>query len=151
MLAGDIGRNSETAILLERFCEKYQGLLTVTQDALDYFKEIPLSLVDRPNTVIVASLAQLQKMFINTPTIIPITYSMGALQLAEALHDYTNTHPAIIIVKHESLVFIAQNGRVSTTKLDSELWRVSSASRASVFYMQNPSQAFEAITTAFAA
>jgi NAD(P)H-hydrate repair Nnr-like enzyme with NAD(P)H-hydrate dehydratase domain len=147
LLAGDIGRNSETAILLERFCEKYYGLLTVTQDALDYFNEIPLALVDRPNTVVVASLAQLQKMFINTPTIIPITYSMGTLQLADALHDYTKTHPAIIIVKHENLVFVASDGRVSTTKLEAEIWRVTTASRASVFWMQNQSKAFETITT----
>ncbi len=33
LLAGDLGRNSETAILIEHFTEKYQGQLTFTKDA----------------------------------------------------------------------------------------------------------------------
>jgi hypothetical protein len=150
LLAGDIGRNSETAILLERFCEKYQGLITVTQDALDYFKESPLTLVDRPDTHIVASLAQLQKIFIHTPTITPIVFSMSSIQLAEALHDYTASHPAIITTKHNELIFVAVNGRVSTTKHSDEIWRVATAARASVFWLQSQKLPFEAITTSLA-
>jgi hypothetical protein len=37
LLAGDFGRNSETAILLESFAQKYKGQLTVAQDGIDYF------------------------------------------------------------------------------------------------------------------
>src|SRR5688500_570948 len=36
LIAGDLGRNSETAILLEAFAEKYPGQLTLTKDAADY-------------------------------------------------------------------------------------------------------------------
>jgi NAD(P)H-hydrate repair Nnr-like enzyme with NAD(P)H-hydrate dehydratase domain len=35
LLAGDLGRNSETAILLEHYVEKYSGQLTFTKDAAD--------------------------------------------------------------------------------------------------------------------
>ena len=38
LLAGDIGRNSETSIVLEDFVHKYTELLVVAQDAVDYFR-----------------------------------------------------------------------------------------------------------------
>lgn len=147
LLAGDIGRNSETAIVLEDFVRKYTGLLVITQDAVDYFKEIPLILMDRPNTVIVLSMSQLQKMFINTPTITPITLSMSVQQLVEALHGYTIEHSATIVTKLNDLVYVAKAGIVSTTREDDKLWRVETAASVSVFCMQNPEKLFESATT----
>lgn len=150
LLAGDFGRNSETAIFLERFIQKYTGLLTITQDAIEYFRETPLQLVDRPDTLIVLSLSQLQKYFINTPTITPITYSMSTLQLVEALHEYTNQHPVCIITKHNNILFMARSGLVITQKYDYKLWRVITAARASVFWLQNPGKLLEAIVSSVA-
>src|SRR5436190_19464308 len=37
LMAGNIGRNSETAIALDAFVEKYKGPIGVADDALDYF------------------------------------------------------------------------------------------------------------------
>lgn len=147
ILAGDVGRNSETAILLEDFVRNYSGLLSVTHDAVDYFKEIPLQLVDRPDTLIGLSLSQLQKFFINTPTITPITYSMSTPQLVEALHTYTELHPACIATKHNDLLFVSHKGQVVTSKYSEKVWRVNITARASVFWLQNPSQQFEAVAT----
>jgi len=144
LLAGDIGRNSETAILLENFLEKYPGLLTIAQDGVDYFKETPLQIVDRADTLIVLSLSQLQKIFISTPTITPVTFSMSTPQLAEALHDYTAHHPACIVTVHNDLIFVAHDGNVVTQKHEDKIWRVSTAARASVFWLQNPKAIFEA-------
>ncbi len=47
LLAGDFGRNSETAILLEQFIEKFRVQLVITQDAADYFTKNPTKLVDQ--------------------------------------------------------------------------------------------------------
>lgn len=148
LLAGDLGRNSETAIMLENFVAKYQGPLTVTQDAVDYFKETPKLITNREQTLIVLSLAQLQRIFIATPTITPITYSMNTNQLVDALSDFTKNHKACIAVKHNDLIFVAFNGRVSTTQAKDEIWRVKTAARASVFYMQNPDKILESVSTA---
>src|SRR5579862_3020716 len=49
LLAGDFGRNSETAILLEGFIEKYTGQLALAGDSLDYFLKDPSKLVGRNN------------------------------------------------------------------------------------------------------
>ncbi|MBP6961983.1 hypothetical protein KBB49_00390 [Candidatus Saccharibacteria bacterium] len=147
LLAGDVGRNSETAVLFEAFVKKYSGLLTITQDAVDFFKETPKDLSDRPDTLIVLSISQLQKLFMFTPTITPIILSMSVVQLAEALHEYTLEHCAVIVTKHNDLIFTASKGQVSTTKDTRKIWRVETAGRASVFWLQNLGHAFEAITS----
>lgn len=151
LLAGDVGRNSETAVLFETFVQKYSGPLTITQDAVDFFKETPKDLCDRSDTLIVLSLSQLQKLFMFTPTITPIILSMSTIQLVEALHDYTLEHRAVIVSKHNDLIFVASGGQVSTTKDERKIWRVETASRASVFWLQNADKAFEAVTSSFQA
>jgi len=147
LLAGDFGRNSESAVLLESFVQKYKGPLTITQDAVDYFKALPDLLLSREQTLIVLSLAQLQKLFINAAIMTPITYGMSIPQLIEALHELTNTYAAIIIVKHHEIICCAYSGQVTTTKNDQEIWRVTTAARASVFYMQNLEKPLEAVTS----
>jgi hypothetical protein len=150
LLAGDFGRNSETAVLLEKLTEKYSGILIVAQDAVDYFKQTPKLLVDRPDTLMVLSIEQLQKIFINTPVITPITFGMNFSQLAEALHAYTKEHNACMFITfHNGVFFIAGQGRVVTCRLQDvpEIWRTQTATRAGVFWLQNPSRALEAVAT----
>ena len=147
LLAGDLGRNSETAALLESYAASYQGMLTVTQDAADYFKSTPKFLLERPDTLLVVSLAQLQKIFINAPLITPITHSMTLAQLAEALYELTLEHPASIVVKHGDFAFVAADGQVTSTIYKDEIWRIKTAARASIFWMQNEKEPLAAITS----
>jgi hypothetical protein len=149
LLAGDFGRNSETAILLEGVLEKYQGQLTITKDALDYFTKSPGTLMARKQTTLILTLAQLQhiaKAMHFTPV---IAFSMDLLQLVDALHAYTSQFHINLIIKHLQYIFVARNGQVSTTKLseDKEIWRVSTAAHASVWWLQNPGKTFEALTS----
>jgi len=90
LLSGDFGRNSETAMLLENFVEKYKGMLTITQDTVEYFKETPKQIIDRDKTLIVLSLSQLQKMFIGAKSPTAITLSMNTNLLVVALRDFTS-------------------------------------------------------------
>lgn len=147
ILSGDLGRNSETAVLLETYVQKYQGPLVLTQDAADYFKAFPHLLTNRPDTVLVISLAQLQKIFINTPLITPITYGMTLLQLAEALHGFTEKFPLTVIVKHQDTIFVSNRGQVVTTPNKDMPWRVKTAGKAIVFWLQNPSKPLESIVS----
>ena len=151
LLAGDIGRNSETAMLLEGFVNQYRGPLVIAQDAVDYFKETPLQITSRKDTLVVLSLSQLQKLFIATPSIIPVTYTMTTRQLIEALHTYTSEHQACIITKHNDLLFVAQDGALATQKHETKIWRTLTAARASVFWMQNPNSLFEAAVSSLIA
>jgi ADP-dependent NAD(P)H-hydrate dehydratase / NAD(P)H-hydrate epimerase len=150
LLAGDLGRNSETAILLEKFLTKYTGQLTLTKDAADYFTGTPKLLVDRPATLLVLSFAQLQKLATSSGFSTAFTFSMDFLRLIDALHAFTQQHQAAIVVKHLQTIFVAVNGQVSTSKLaaEMEIWRVQTAAHAAVWWLQNPSKTFEALTVA---
>jgi hypothetical protein len=149
LLAGDLGRNSETAILLESFFRKYSGQLTITKDALEYTYPLADLLLARLETTLVLSLSQLQKLARAAHSTTAVTFSMDFLQLLEFLHAFTLTHPANIITKHLDNIFVASGGQVSTTKLTEgkPIWRIATASSAAVWWLQHPNQPFEALTT----
>lgn len=152
VIAGDLGRNSETGILMENFLRKTNVSVTLTKDAADYALGIPDVILSRPNTVMVLTMAQLQKLGIAARLPQAITFSMDLVRLVESLHEITTTYSMSIVVKHLLNILCAENGRISTTKLatDTETWRIKTASYASVWQLQNPSKPFEAITTAVA-
>lgn len=148
LVAGDLGRNSETAIVLESFLEKTSQLITITKDAVDYFAGQPLKLFSRQQTTIVLSIAQLQKLCTTAKFAAPIRFSMTAIQLVESLHLLTTKYPSSIITNHNNIVFVAHGGQVSTTPVpESETWRVTTAAKAAVWRLQNPTKPFEAMTT----
>jgi hypothetical protein len=151
LIAGDLGRNSETAILLDQFADKYDGQLTITQDAADYFTKTPRGLLSRPDTLLVISFAQLQKLAASAGFTTAFKFDTDLLQLIEALHNFSREFEGIhVITKHLENIFVAVNGQVSTTKLkvDPEIWRVKTAAHAAVWWLQNPAKPFEALTTA---
>lgn len=152
LLAGDLSHNSETAILLEQFILKHQGLICLTKDAADYFTKSPLSLINRQQTLLVISLAQLQKIAMSARFQTAFTFDMDLNILVDRLHDFSSTYGCAIIVKHLDNMCVAFGGQVSTTKLDQELaiWRVATAAKASVWWLQNPKRTFEALTTSVA-
>ncbi|MEX1059363.1 MAG: hypothetical protein WEC17_02950, partial [Candidatus Saccharimonadales bacterium] len=61
-LAGDFGRNSETAVLLSAFMDRFDRQVTVAQDGLDYFLGSNSPLLNRSNTVSVINMGKLQNL-----------------------------------------------------------------------------------------
>lgn len=150
LCAGDLGRNSETAIALEKFLAKSPAAVTLTKDSVDYAVTAPKSVLRRPNTMLVLSLSQLQRLAIAASFPKAVTFNMDLLHLAEWLHEFTVSYSLYIIVKHHDHIVIAANGQVSSTRLDPDpsIWRVKTAAHAAVWWLQNPSKPFEALTTA---
>lgn len=150
LFAGDLGRNSETAIMVEKFLQKCEAPTVLTKDAVDYVVSAPQSALERPNTVLVLSLSQLQRLGIAAKLERPITFSMNLVQLLEWLHLFTGRFACHIVVKHLDQIFVAVNGEVSTTKLQKDLhvWRLKTAAHIAVWWIQNRSKAFEALSTA---
>lgn len=149
LLAGDFGRNSETAILLEKFLDKYSGQLTITQDAADYFTKTPTKLLARPDTLLTISFSQLQKLATSAGFTTAFTYEMDFVKLLEALHEFSQQYEAHIITCRDGTLFVAANGKISTTKPDQpkKVWRVETAAHAATWWLQNPSKTYEALTT----
>jgi hypothetical protein len=150
LLAGDTGRNSETTVVLENFLEKYDRQVTITRDAADLFCVQPYSIMQRPDTLLVISLGQLQKLGSAAKFARAFTSTMGLVKLVEGLHEFTKRYTLSIIVKYADQLVVGVNGQVSSTKLvdDLPVWRLKTATNASVWWLQNPSKSFEALTTA---
>ncbi|HSX47135.1 MAG TPA: hypothetical protein VLF87_04070 [Patescibacteria group bacterium] len=149
LLAGDFGRNSETAIVLEKFLNSYSGQVTLAKDSVDYALSTVSPLTEN-NRLYVLTMAELQRLGTRLGLLKPITFGMDLLQLVRALHDITLEHEFAIIVKHLEQLFVAVDGQVSTTKLaeDPKTWRVKTATYAAVWWLQNPDKPFEALTIA---
>jgi ADP-dependent NAD(P)H-hydrate dehydratase / NAD(P)H-hydrate epimerase len=150
LLTGGLGRNSETAILLEKFTDKFTGQLTITKDAADYFVVSPGKILSRPNTLLVISFAQLQKLASSAKFSHAFTFSMDLIHLVNVLHDLTEAYKTFIIVKHLDYILVGVNGRVSSSMLaePKDSWRVLSSAFAATWWLQNPTKPFEALTCA---
>jgi hypothetical protein len=152
LMAGDIGRNSETAILLEKFVAKYPGQLTITKDSADYIVSSPEIVLHREYTLLVLSFAQLQKLASKAGFTSAFTFDMDILRFVSTLHEFTQTYAPHIIVKHHDQMHCAVNGAVVSTKLaeDTDIWRVKTAAHASVWWLQSPSKPLESLATSIA-
>lgn len=149
LMIGDAGKNSETAILYDDFIRDYNGQLTITRDAFDLFKQTLDVVVERENTLLVVSFAQLQTLFksVYYPKI--LTFSMQLQQLVEALHKFTITYPVTITAFHQNQLIIAGGGHVTTTPWDNPMaiWQGGVATRASSYWLWTPTKPVEAVST----
>lgn len=152
LLAGDIGRNSETAIVLQKLAATYRGQLTLTKDAADYVVSSPEIAITRAQTLLVLSFAQLQKLASRVGFAAAFTYDMDLLRFIDTLHDFTQVFAPHIVVRHHDATHTAVNGNIVTTPTpDKEaIWRIKTAAHASVWWLQNPAKPLQALATAVA-
>ena len=153
LMIGDSGKNSETAILYEEFASDYEGPLVITRDAIDLLRQASQTLVDRPNTMLVMSFAQTQKLFQAVYYPKMLTFSMQLAQAVEALHKFTITYPITIVTLHQDNVIIAHDGNITTTPWDNPMaiWRGSVATKAAAYWLWNPNRPLEAASTSLVA
>ena len=148
LLIGDAGRNSETAIAYEQFLKAYDGPVTITRDAFDLLKNNPSGLAERPETLLVLSFAQLQKLFsgVYYPKI--LTFSMQLTALVEAAHKFTITYPVTLLVLHKDFLVAAHGGAITTTPWENPMaiWRGQVAARAAAYWLWNKNAPLEAVT-----
>lgn len=173
LLVGDLSKNSATTIALSEAitgqesgsqkvaitgqgtsAQKVAKPLTITRDAVDaLLTEMPL-LLQRPQTFLVASMLQLQKIFraIYYPKMILLTQPL--LPALTTLHKFTLTYPATIVTFHQDQIIVATQGKVSTTHIvDTNytpltLWSGQLAANLTALNLYNPGQPYAATTAA---
>jgi NAD(P)H-hydrate repair Nnr-like enzyme with NAD(P)H-hydrate dehydratase domain len=153
LFIGDAGRNSETAIVYEEILRAFPDKLSIiTRDALDLIKSMWPSLLQRDNVVLIATFAQLQKMFQAVYYPKTLLFSMQLTNVVEALHKFCITYPATVVVFHQNQLLVAKAGGISSTAWENPLviWRGSVAAKAAVYAMQQQKVLFQAITTSLA-
>lgn len=144
LLPGDIGRNSETEILLENFFEKFDRQITLAEDAADLFCTAPHAVAHRPETLLVLSPHQLQKLGSSLRFPRAFTSTMGLVAMVDALHEFSKRYSFYLVVQYEDHTVAAVNGQVSTT----EGIAMPSAAKFATWRLQNPNKPFESLTAA---
>ena len=146
LISGDLGKNSETEILLESFVTKYTGLLTLAGDSVLESRSSLKTLLIRQDTTIVCDIKLLQQIFTNTGSPVAITSDMGLLGISNALREFTGKYPVALVCNYENNWLVAYSGQVSVTKTEISL--PDASSHGAVWWLQNPNKQFEALTTA---
>lgn len=151
LMIGDAGRNSETALAYTDFINSYTKQLTVTRDAVDLVKNTPDLLVGRPETLMVVSFGQLQKLFQSLYYPVILTFNMQLLPLVEALHKFTTTHPVGIVTLHKDTIVFAQDGEVTSQSwADAMLiWRGDVATKAACYWLWDQKKQLTAVTASW--
>jgi len=149
LIAGDTGRNSQTTILLEDLARIYNGRLVITRDALDSLSASSAQLLERPETTLVLSFAQLQKLAKNAKLPTALTFSMSLVQLVDYLHLLTGQYDICIVTLYQNQLITATKGEVCTTKMpqgeEPKQWRTAAASLAACYQTWYPNKPFEAL------
>lgn len=147
LIAGDTGNNSETTQLFERLLTKYAGQLTLCGDAIDSFLSNSAAILDRPDTTLVLTFDQLQKLAVAVHYHEAFTSDMGLLQLVERLHGFNKLHPVYLVVVYEATVAVAVDGRISTTERPDNPNTNQLAAHAAAWWLQTPAKPYESLTT----
>lgn len=147
LLAGDFGRNSETAILLEKFAQKYNGQITIVGDAIDYFYMPVPAILNRTNTTVIVDISQLQKLAAGAKFPKAFTSALDFLHIVDLLHEFSKASATNIVLVHEKSVFVAVDGDVATTQFENLPNQTKIAAHASVWWLQSPADSFAALTT----
>jgi ADP-dependent NAD(P)H-hydrate dehydratase / NAD(P)H-hydrate epimerase len=148
LLADSFGKNSETAILLEKFIDSYAGQLILAGDSIDYFLVNPALVLEREAMTLVPDFTQLQKLAMTAKFPTAFTSNMDFLHRIDALHEFSLSFKANIVLPYEKSVFVAVQGQVSTTQFEILPDATKLAAHAATWWLQNPSKPFEALTTA---
>lgn len=149
LLAGDFGHNSETTVVLEKFISKYTGQTTISGDALDAFLQNPEKLAKRQLLTLILNFSQLQKLTKALKLPFAFTSSLPIASVVENLHTLNLAFPLNLILLHENVYFVMSDGQISTTKTtqSNPAFLTETATKASVWSLQNPTKTFQALTT----
>lgn len=160
LFIGDTNKNSETAVLFERFLFETEKPVVLARDAVDILTNSFSQLLEKENLTVIASFAQLQKIFLSVFYPKVLTFSMKLPQLVENLHKFTLTFPAEIITFHYENLIFAKNGTVFSTPVSAEIslgkisplkiWTGEIPTKIAVFQMWNPQKTLESAITAVA-
>ncbi|MBQ3445912.1 hypothetical protein IJG29_04310 [Candidatus Saccharibacteria bacterium] len=155
LVIGDLSKNSITGSALVSAYESSDKPILITRDAVDLLAEnCTETTLMRDGLMVVASMAQVIKLFraVYYPKMVTLSQSM--VQVAEALHKFTMSYPLGIVTLQSGQLLVAKDGAVNVVPLDItsltplSLWMGETAARIAALNMYNPGKFIEAAVTA---
>ena len=146
LLAGDLGKNSETTTILDGYLLKCPAPVTISQNALNSIGLHISQLLQRPATLVLDSRG-LQKLATDLELIRPILSGTTRPVLADILHEITGKLKGAIVAQHGDHWWVSTHGRVSSTPIHQGDIVITSA-QAAVWTMQHPTKKYESLVSA---
>lgn len=154
IVAGDLSKNSATAIAISSALTSAAQSFLLTRDTIDLLAPSIGPLLEHPKLFLVASLVQLQKVFrsIYYPKMIMLSQPLVAI--VETLHKFTLSYPTTILTFHEGQIITAHSGQIVTTEIAKtsytpiSLWTGELAGKIAALNLYNPSKPLEATSAA---
>ena len=155
LLVGDFSKNSITMQAVAEACQKTVKPLIATRDTVDLLTEGHTErILMNENLILMASLAQMQKVFraVYYPRVLLLTQSL--LQVTEAIHKFTLSYPISLITLHDGQIICAKNGTVNVIPLEKTpysaltFWSGELAAKILALNLYNPNNFLNATTVA---
>lgn len=157
LIIGDLSKNSATAVAVaDAITSNPENTkpLVITRDSVDLLSPEASRWLNRPNTFIIATSLQLQKLLRDIYYPRMIMLSQPLLPVIETLHKFTLSYKTTILTFHEEHIIVATNGEITTTKITDtdyspiSLWSGQLAAKILAFNLFNPNKSLAATTAA---
>jgi ADP-dependent NAD(P)H-hydrate dehydratase / NAD(P)H-hydrate epimerase len=148
-IVGDVSRNAETAGMLEQFCSTYKGIISITKDALELLIKQSSEVLLRKSSNLVMTMSDLQLAAKSLHFDQPLTHEIASELFISRLNLLCEKIDANLIIKRQKFLYVCSEGKISQTEDDeTETWRIKNTIMSTIWNLQNPNSAFEALTTA---
>lgn len=150
LVIGDLSRNAVTGRAVASAVKSSEKMMLITRDSVDLLTEnMPDRWLMNENVIIMASMAQLQKLLraVYYPKMLLLSSSL--VQVAEVLHKFTLSYPVGVITLHNEQVLVARNGIVKAFELAKTdysplaFWNGEAAGKIVGMNLYNPSKIIE--------
>lgn len=155
LLIGDASRNNETQLLYENFVRQSTANpsskpFIIARDAVDLLMGVMNEITTRENIVLILSFNQLQKIFQSLYFPIVLVHSIQTIKLVEALHKFTISNAATLVVFHNDNLIAASGGEVFSTSFNkaTEIWQGKTPAQIACWMIWSHLKPLEAVACA---
>lgn len=160
LLIGDLSKNSATAVAIANVVNEFFSApdimkpFIITRDSVDLLTSEASNWLTHPSLILIASMAQLQKVFQSVYYPRMILLSQPLIPIIETLHKFTITYPLTILTFHQDNIIVANGGNIVTTHIvDTDyspisLWSGQLAAKVLALNLYNPKKYLAATTAA---
>ncbi|MBR3329033.1 hypothetical protein IKG29_00690 [Candidatus Saccharibacteria bacterium] len=155
LILGDFSKNKITMRAVASAYQNSEKPLLITRDGVDLITgENPEKILMNEKVILLASMAQLQKLLraIYYPKVLLLSQSL--VQVAEVLHKLTLSYPISVITLHNDRILVAKNGVVKAVPLEKSgyspimLWQGKFAAKVAALNLYNPDNLVGAVISA---
>jgi NAD(P)H-hydrate repair Nnr-like enzyme with NAD(P)H-hydrate dehydratase domain len=145
LIAGDLGKNSETSLLIEQFMQTCPKTMIIATNALTTITLDASDILSSDQRVVMFTHRDIQNAARELKVLQPITSTQAPPQFAQSLKEVSESCRSFVMVVDNQTLWVTHQGEViSTTSSQNE----NIAPLAAVWALQNPTKIKEALACA---